>query len=437
MNLSRRTLLTASTATALAAGLPTTALAASRRRPDPDAPLAVGIDSSVWRQHSTPLVPPSRRGPLQGETVAVKDLFDVAGQRVGAGNPAYLAESDVKRCDAWAVRTLRAAGASVEGIARTDEFAYSLAGTNGHYGTPPNPAAPDRIPGGSSSGPASAVAMGQASVGLGTDTGGSVRIPSAYQGLYGLRPTHDAISRQGLLPLAQSFDTVGWITRNPETLERVGHVLLPVDRRSPAPQVVVSDELIGVATSEVQDVIAAALDRWTADDTLPSLVATSFDVSVLPSWVASFQTQQGFEAWRDMGPWIEQHWETLNPDVRARFERAATYTAADHARAKRAVDAAWSAIDAALGDSILLLPAASSVAPTRAEASLGGPVIEATRAATFQLTCIAGSSRRCALSVPVRLDSGPPVGLSLVGPRGSDRALLALARRLQQAGVTR
>lgn len=437
MHLSRRTMLSASAGTLLAAGLPAGAGAAETPSAGPDAPLAIGMDSSVWRQHATPLVGPSRRGPLQGETVAVKDLFDVAGHRVGAGNPAHLAESPVKRQDAWAVGRLRAAGAGVEGIARTDEFAYSLAGTNGHYGTPPNPAAPDRIPGGSSSGPASAVSMGQATIGLGTDTGGSIRIPSSYQGLYGLRPTHGAVSRAGLLPLATSFDTVGWMTSNPETLERVGQVLLPQDNRAPEQQVVVSDTLMAVATPEVQDVMDAALTRWSARGALPELVSRSFDASVLPQWVADFQTQQGFEAWRDNGAWIERHWDSLNPDVRSRFERASSYTAADAARATAAVNAAWAAVDAFLGDAILALPAASSVAPTRVQASLGGPVIEATRATTFQLTCIAGASRRCAVTVPVRLDGGAPVGLCLVGPRGSDRALLALARRVQAAGIAR
>ncbi len=113
------------------------------------------------------------------------------------------------------------------GISRTDEFAYSLAGTNAHFGTPPNPRAPRRISGGSSSGSVSAVALGHVSIGLGTDTGGSIRVPAAYQGVWGIRTTHGAVDRGGLLPLAPTFDTVGWFARTPALLAAVGEVLLP------------------------------------------------------------------------------------------------------------------------------------------------------------------------------------------------------------------
>ena len=168
-----------------------------------------------------------RDRPLAGESVAVKDLYAVAGQRVGAGNPAWLDQAAVETSNAWAVQQLLEAGADVAGIARTDEFAYSLAGTNAQYGTPPNPKAPRRISGGSSSGSSSAVSLGHASIGLGTDTGGSIRVPAAYQGLWGIRTTHGLVPTDGLLPLAPSFDTVGWLTRSPALLARVGETLLP------------------------------------------------------------------------------------------------------------------------------------------------------------------------------------------------------------------
>jgi amidase len=167
-------------------------------------------------------------------SVAVKDLFAVEGFAVGAGKGDWLAEGSPETTTAPAAAALLAAGAVVAGIFRTDEFAYSLAGTNAHYGTPPNPKAPGRISGGSSSGSASAVALGEATIGLGSDTGGSIRVPSAYQGLLGIRTTHGAIATDGLLPLAPSFDTVGWMTRDAATLAAVGSVLLPRTRSAPA-----------------------------------------------------------------------------------------------------------------------------------------------------------------------------------------------------------
>jgi Asp-tRNA(Asn)/Glu-tRNA(Gln) amidotransferase A subunit family amidase len=204
---------------------------------------APAVNGAVWRVVGAPLVPshpaaPRREiengaktagetqkvtshggdGTLRGMSVAVKDLYEVAGFAVGAGVPEFLAAGAPASADADAVAALRSAGAAVQGIAQTDEFAYSIAGRNAHYGTPPNPAAPGAIPGGSSSGPAAAVALGQAAIGLATDTAGSIRVPASYQGLWGLRTTHGSVSVRGLLPLAPSFDTVGWLTRSPATL---------------------------------------------------------------------------------------------------------------------------------------------------------------------------------------------------------------------------
>ncbi|MCX5535943.1 amidase family protein [Streptomyces sp. NBC_00006] len=405
-------------------------------RPASAAPRPGTHDPTVWREFGDPLVAATGHGPLSGFSVAVKDLFAVEGHRVGAGNPAWLAESRPQAVTAAAVAALLAAGADVAGIARTDEFAYSLAGTNGHYGTPPNPAAPDRISGGSTSGPASAVALGQADIGLGTDTGGSIRIPSSYQGLYGIRPSHGAVSTAGLLPLAPSFDTVGWIARDASTLRAAGRVLLPRPEGPMPSGAVLAQDIVDVASTEVAASVRRAVAGWRRDRVadLPRLRTVRFDASVLPGWVRAFQTKQGVEAWRRWGPWVSRHWDSLNPDVRARFETASAYTSADLAAAERVLREARDRVDDLLGDRILLLPSASSVAPTREEASIGGPAIEETRAQTFQLTCLAGLTGRCAVSIPIRSRTAP-VGLCLVGPRGSDRHLLDLAVRVAAAGV--
>lgn len=437
--LSRRAVLSAVPAALAIAAAPTgVATAASGRRPVATGPGSpAGMDPTVWREYGTPLVPGCQGGPLRGETIAVKDLFSVAGHRIGAGNEAWLAQAEVETTTAPAVAKLLRAGADIAGIARTDEFAYSLAGTNAHYGTPPNPAAPERIPGGSTSGPASAVALGQATIGLGTDTGGSIRIPSSYQGLYGIRPTHGAVPVEGLIPLAPSFDTVGWITRDPATLTAAGKVLLAHTRRARPPRrALVSEELLAVATDEVQAAVAAAIDRWGGAKALPELVPINFDATVLPQWVRWFQTVQGYEAWQAHGDWISQHWDTLNPDVRSRFETASRYSTADRDAAAKALVGARQTINQLLGDDLLLLPSASSVAPTRQEASLGGAVIEEARATTFQLTVTAGISGRCALSIPVPT-TGAPVGLTLIGPRHTDTHLLRLATKTQHAGISR
>ena len=166
-------------------------------------------------------------GPLSGLDFVVKDVFDVAGFGTGAGNPEYLADHPPAAVTAPAVTKLVDAGARLVGKAITDEFTWSLAGTNPHYGTPRNPRGPERFPGGSSSGSAVAVAAGLVPFALGTDTAGSVRVPASYCGIYGIRPTHGRVDNRGVVPLAPTYDTVGWFARDGELLRAVGAVLLP------------------------------------------------------------------------------------------------------------------------------------------------------------------------------------------------------------------
>lgn len=165
-------------------------------------------------------------GPLSGLSFAVKDVFDIKGNTSGAGNPDWLRTHPPAESTAPALLALLQRGAALEGTTQTDELMYSLNGENAHYGTPINPVAPDRIPGGSSSGSAVAAAAGLVDFAIGTDTGGSIRIPSSYCGLYGFRPTHGAVSTEGLIPLAHSFDTVGWMSRDVNILLKTGCVLL-------------------------------------------------------------------------------------------------------------------------------------------------------------------------------------------------------------------
>lgn len=386
---------------------------------------APALDRRVWRVVGDPLVVATAPGPLTGRRVAVKDLVAVAGHRIGAGNPAWLAAAEPEVAHAPVVAALLAAGADVAGIARTDELAWSLAGTNVHTGTPPNPRAPHRISGGSSSGPASAVSLGHADIGLATDTGGSIRVPAAYQGLAGHRPTHGAVSTGGVLPLAPSFDTVGWLTRDPELLAAVGDVLLPADTADLAtePDLVQDPGLLALAAPEV----AQAVGSWAAARGVRRLDGP---IGPVAEWRAAFSTLQGWEAVREHGEWAAAHAADLGPDVRGRFERAAHTTAAEADRARADVASARALLWEVLGDRVLVLPAAPTTAP-RLGADLA-PV----REATLALTCVAGVAGLPAVTLPLTAADGLPCGVSLVGPAGTDRALLALATRLAATGRT-
>ena len=419
---------------------------------------APAADPRIWRLVGHPLVPPTAPGSLDGESVAVKDLFAVAGFPVGAGNPTYLAEAAPASTHAVAVRALLDAGAEIRGIARTDEFAYSIAGTNAHFGTPPNPRAPRRLPGGSSSGPASAVAMGHASIGLGTDTAGSIRVPASYQGLWGLRTTHGAVSAEGLLPLAPSFDAVGWLTRTPELLANVAEASLGAAGRVAGGGFVVWPELLELADPAVraafQEITGPTAPAETAAPALVSSAAlVSSDVSGVSPGVPgvssasgvrpdasraslgmfratfeAFRTVQAAEAWRTHGAWVRSHPDALGPDVAARFAWAATVTADQERDARAVLDDVRTRLDAALEDNILLLPTTPTPAPLR---SADAASLDAARTATISLTCLAAITGRPALSAPLlSVDGVTPVGLSLLGPRGTDLDLVARAAAL-------
>ncbi len=402
------------------------------------------FDRTVWRTVGDPLWQGAWEGPLAGLTVAVKDLFAIAGYRIGAGNPAFLDEARPEKTTAPAVADLLRGGASLRGIARTDEFAYSIAGDNAHYGTPPNPAAPDALPGGSSSGPAAAVALGHAEVGLATDTAGSIRVPASYQGLWGLRTTHGLVPRQGLVPLAQSFDTVGWLARDGETLQRVADWCLSYDSSESTENVfgasdddlpwrfVVPDEMLAAAAPETRAAFNALVARLLESDAAD---VDTVSIGDLDEYLVPFRTVQGAEAWRNHGEWIEKHPGALGPAVAERFRAASGITAAEERDARRALAPLAARLQALTADAVLLMPTAPGPAPRRTAA---GADIDAARTATLRMTTPAAVAGLPSLSVPLlrvpAVGSAPaPVGVCVTSRAGTDVALVRLARRLAEA----
>lgn len=393
-------------------------------------PRAQALDRSVWRSVGDPLFQGAWDGPLEGLTVAVKDLFAIKGYRIGAGNPTYLDSARAETTTAPAVADLLRGGASLRGIARTDEFAYSIAGDNAHYGTPPNAALPGALPGGSSSGPATAVATGQADVGLATDTAGSVRVPASYQGLWGLRTTHGLVPRQGLLPLAQSFDTVGWLTRDGATLQRVADWCLSYDGSDSTESVfgesgadlpwrfVIPAEALDAADAATR----AAFEAFVAASALPVDTALIGDVD---DYLVPFRTVQGAEAWRNNGDWLRAHPGATGPAVAERFRAAAAVTAADETAARAALAPLRARLTDLVTDAVLILPTAPGAAPAR---TAGGEGIDAVRQATLRLTTPAAVAGLPALSVPLLTVASPlgpaPVGVCLIARAGTDIALV-------------
>lgn len=409
-------------------------------------PRAQALDRSIWRSVGDPLWQGADEGPLEGLTVAVKDLFALQGYRIGAGNPTYLASARVEPSSAPAVVDLLRAGASLRGIARTDEFAYSVAGDNPHYGTPPNGALPGALPGGSSSGPASAVATGQADIALATDTAGSVRVPASYQGLWGLRTTHGLVPRQGLLPLAQSFDTVGWLTRDGATLQRVADWCLSYDGSESTESVygesadelpwsfLVPDEVLACLEPGTAAAFETLLARLTTTTGADAPAVERGPIGDLAGYADPFRTVQGAEAWRNHGGWLREHPHALGPAAAQRMRQGCEVGAVAEQAARAELSERSTHLSALVAHRVLLAPTVPGPAPSRAAV---GPAVDGLRQATLQMTTPAAVAGLPAVSIPLLTVPSPlgpaPVGLCLVSRAGTDIALVRLARRL--AGV--
>ncbi|MGA0612766.1 amidase [Caldimonas sp. KR1-144] len=373
-------------------------------------------------------VPRAPSGPLSGLSFAVKDLFDVAGYPTGGGNPIVLAMSGIKQHTAPTVQRLLDAGARFVGKTVTDELAFSMNGDNAHFGAPVNPAAPLRITGGSSSGSASAVAAGLCDFALGTDTGGSVRAPASHCGLVGLRPTHGRVSLQGALDLAPSFDTCGWFARDVQTFARVADVLL--GREAEAPQrgvrLLWPEDLWALAEPAAAQALRPAAERVQALLGAAAPVEVALDSFDAMYW--HFRHLQGREAWLTDGPLIERYAPPLGPGVAERFawSRGVSDEQVRDAHAFR--ERFRHRLAELLGsDGVLLMPTMPDIAPLRAVGEAG---LEDYRNRAIRLLCVAGLSGFAQLSMPLARREGAPLGLSLLGPAGSDRRLIALAERL-------
>lgn len=371
-------------------------------------------------------VPNAAAGPLAGLTLAVKDIFDVAGYPTGCGNPekTEASRADPPKANAPAVQMLLDAGARFVGKTHTAELAFSLDGTNLRLGTPDNPAAPGRVPGGSSSGSAAAVAGKLVDIALGSDTGGSVRGPAAFCGIVGLRPTWGRIPDAGAMPLAPSLDTVGWFARDIPTFARVGDVLLGPEATGPAfRRAVVADDIWALLFGPAeQAALAPALGKVTA-----RLAAEHVTLAPdgLAGWQQTFRTTQGFEAWRAHGAWIEARKPDLMPAVAGRFAAARAVTKADYDAAQGTRAAIRARLAGLLGDDgVLAIPTFPTIAPLKTATDAD---LEAFRSRALSMLCTSGLAGFPQISLPMAKLEGAPLGLSLVGPAGRDKALIALA----------
>jgi len=310
-----------------------------------------------------------------------------------------------------------------------DEYFYSVSGANAHYGTPVNARAPGRLPGGSSSGSAAACGAGLCDFALGSDTGGSVRVPASFNGIYGLRPTHERIEHKGVADMAPSFDVPGWFATTPGVFQKVGSVLLN-DKSVAAKieRVVVLDDAFEQAETPVADLLLTLLE-FMSDD-LPVMMHGRIAPDGFDPWREAFRIVQAYETWQSFGEFITTQKPKIGPGVRERMEFAAIVTKAQADAQREIIAKARGHIrQTALPGTVLALPTAPTIAP---KIEISGAKLEDFRTRVMRLTCTSGISGLPQMNIPAGTINGCPIGLSFIGWEGGDEVLLALAVELSR-----
>jgi amidase len=366
-------------------------------------------------------------GPLSGLTFAAKDLFDVAGYPTGGGNPDWARFNPVPTRHAWAVQKLLDAGATLIGKTITDEVSLGIVGENAFYGTPVNPRAPGRVPGGSSSGSAAAVAAGICDTAIGTDTGGSVRVPASFCGLYGIRPTHGRLDVSGMMPQAPSSDTTGWFAREAATFTKVSSVMLDEAIPSALPtRLIIAVDAFAFADPEVAAVLQPSVER------LSALIGETREEVMAPAglvqWARAQRTLQPSEAWLTFKDWIERNNPRFAFSVARNLLLGSLIPQSERDWAELVRREARGRMRYLLPQgTILCLPTTPFPAPKRGEPlSVAGPQ----RDRLLCLCCHGGLTGVPQVSIPGATVDGLPIGLSIVGGRGADTMLVAVAGAL-------
>jgi aspartyl-tRNA(Asn)/glutamyl-tRNA(Gln) amidotransferase subunit A len=376
-------------------------------------------------------------GPLDGAIVSIKDLFDVAGEVTRAGSKVVADEGKPAPSDAPVVRALRAGGAVIVAKTNMTEFAFSGVGANPHYGTPGNPADRTRIPGGSTSGGAVAAADGMCEISIGSDTGGSTRIPAALCGLVGFKPSRQRISTAGVFPLSQSMDSIGPIAPSVDACAKADAVMAG-ENFTPLKPAPIAGLRIGIAQGmpleKLDDTVGKrfpeAIDRLErAGARLSNQALPLLERMARVNSRGGIQPAEAFTVNRDR---LDRRGDEIDPNVRARLERARGIPAADYIEMANERAALIGAMDAALADlDVLALPTTPIVAPTMEEMA-AADVFARQNAMLLRNTSMWNFFDCCGISLPLPREGGLPTGLMLVARNGHDHRLFRIAAAVER-----
>jgi len=375
------------------------------------------------------LIGPAGPGTLNGLQFAVKDLFDIKGRVTGAGNVAWKEQHGPATKNAIVIDLLLNEGATCVGKTITDELAFSLDGENAHYGAPDNPDCPGCITGGSSSGSASLVAHKAVDFALGTDTAGSVRVPASFCGVYGYRPTHNAVPADGVHPLAGSFDVVGWFANSSDILEKVGEVLIKEKtEKQKFKKIILCEELFSMISPEYKPVFGKIIDLL-KQKTSGVELKKIFD-NRLPEIVEMLRNIQWWEFNQEHGRWIFENLNSFGEEIRGRIENIGTVTKDDYIREKTTQKKFTEQIKEMIGDEkIIIFPTVNDKAPRK-----GRNISEARKARSILMnyTCLSTVTGLPQVSIPVKKGIDRPIGLSVVAPWKQDEALFEYVKEIEQ-----
>ena len=358
-------------------------------------------------------------GPLSDLTFVVKDMCEIKGFKSSCGNPDFYEKCLPADDFAPFLKNILNKGATLKGITICDEFFYSLIGENGHYGTPANLNAPGCVPGGSSSGSAAALTTDLYDFSIGSDTGGSVRVPASFCGLLGIRPTHNRINTKGVYPMAPTFDTIGWFAKDVNTFKKVGFSILNQDDKT---KTSFKDFVIAEDILELADLDIINLFNNYINNSFPEIKKIRLSKHNKDVIADNFRILQGGEIVENVIPWILKNKPKISPEINNRIEMAIKITKDEINQAVKFRENLKKEIELTLPEGLIaLFPTTPFSSPKCGQSD---EQLSSYRKKLMEFTSIAGMTSRPQISIPKFKDNTGPIGISLLGWRYSDEVLL-------------
>ena len=361
----------------------------------------------------------NKTGTLKNLNFLVKDMCKIKDHRTSCGNPDFYQKCLPADDYAPFLKEILEAGATLKGITICDEFFYSLIGENGHYGTPDNLNAPGCVPGGSSSGSAAALTTNLYDFSIGSDTGGSVRVPASFCGLFGIRPTHNRINTEGVYPMAPSFDTLGWFAKDINIFKKIGSVLLNLNEKTKYSfkEFVIAEDILELANPDIVNLFNNYINN-----NFPKIKRFRLSEHNKEIIADNFRILQGGEIKENIIPWILENKPKISPEINNRIEMAMKITTDEINKAQKFREKLKVEIDKSLLKGIIaLFPTTPFSSPKcgQSDDQLGSY-----RKKLMEFTSIAGMTSRPQISIPKFKDNTGPIGISLLGWQYSDEILL-------------